>query len=97
MGPLADELKRLSAAEDFFRFFGVDYDRRRVDVYRLHILRRFGQLLGEVDWSGLDRAEVEESYRLCLQIAHAEAPRSGGLPGAGGKGFIALADIGGRT
>jgi nitrogenase-stabilizing/protective protein len=37
-----------SAAEEFFRFLGVDFDPAVVNVNRLHILKRFQQYLRAV-------------------------------------------------
>ncbi|MHB8253820.1 MAG: nitrogenase-stabilizing/protective protein NifW [Acidiferrobacter sp.] len=41
------DLSRLSAAEEFFQYFDVPYDKHVVNVNRLHILRRFRQYLAE--------------------------------------------------
>ncbi|KAF0138446.1 MAG: hypothetical protein FD153_1308 [Rhodospirillaceae bacterium] len=37
-----DLMIRLSTAEEFLTFFAILFDQRVVDVYRLHILKRFG-------------------------------------------------------
>lgn len=41
----AAKLRQLSAAEDFLDFFGVAYEKRVVNVSRLHILKRFYQYI----------------------------------------------------
>ncbi len=45
MDDLISRLARLSSAEEFLEFFGVEYAQRVVDVNRLHILKRFRQYL----------------------------------------------------
>lgn len=42
---LYQSLSSLSAAEEFFNFFGVPYEQSVVHVNRLHILKRFHQYL----------------------------------------------------
>ncbi|WP_426415170.1 nitrogenase-stabilizing/protective protein NifW [Aestuariirhabdus sp. LZHN29] len=42
---LQDELSELGSAEEFLDFFGIDYDRRCVQVNRLHILQRYHDYL----------------------------------------------------
>ena len=49
-----EQLAHLSRAEDFFRFFGLEYDPRVLAVHRLHVLKRFG----------MDVAEIEERRPL---------------------------------
>ena len=39
------QLARLSAAEEFFDFFGVPFEQPVLNVNRLHILKRFSQYL----------------------------------------------------
>lgn len=60
------DLSRLSAAEDFFQYFGVPYDKHVVDVNRLHILQRFRQYLAEF----LDDAPVDGELirKLCASL-----------------------------
>lgn len=73
MRELAERMKHLSSAEDFFQFFGVPYDAHVVHVNRLHILKRFHQYLGcEADLAGLDPVEMFRRYRLLLQKAYTD-------------------------
>lgn len=76
---LAARLKALSAAEDFFAFFGVAFEPRVVQVNRLHILQRFRQYLqraeeldardacDEVSWYRHGRGCLERAYRDFVQ------------------------------
>jgi nitrogenase-stabilizing/protective protein len=45
MDELDRQLAHLSAAEEFFHFFGVPFEQSVVHVNRLHILKRFNQYL----------------------------------------------------
>ena len=76
MGVL-DELRRLSAAEDFFQYLGVAYEPRVIDVARLHILRRMGQYLAsETGQGGEDtlRARCAEHLRAAYADLLARSP-----------------------
>lgn len=44
---LRDELEELSGAEEFLDYFGISFDKRVVQVNRLHILQRFHDYLVE--------------------------------------------------
>lgn len=69
-----DELRRLSAAEDFFVFLDVPYEAAIVQVARLHILRRMGQYLkgSQVDgaFDGKSEPEIRALYREHLAQAY---------------------------
>ncbi len=60
------ELSRLSAAEEFFEYLAVPYDKHVVNVNRLHILKRFRQYLaGALDDAP---AEGEQLRALCASL-----------------------------
>lgn len=64
------DLQRLSAAEEFFAYLGVEYDMHVVNVARLHILRRMGQYLkteSSADWSD---DEARAHCKAHLQAAY---------------------------
>ncbi|MEJ1932095.1 nitrogenase-stabilizing/protective protein NifW, partial [Nostoc sp. NIES-2111] len=44
-----EEFKKLADAEEYFKFFELDYDAKIVNVNRLHILKKFSQLISEID------------------------------------------------
>jgi len=66
---LMTQLQDLSAAEDFFLFFGVPYDQKVLDVSRLHIMKRFFQYLRQ---QSLPDAECDQrvAYRDLLARAY---------------------------
>ncbi|MCX7760401.1 MAG: nitrogenase-stabilizing/protective protein NifW [Hydrogenothermaceae bacterium] len=43
-----NRLKELKDAEDFLKFFNIDYDSNIVNTYRLHILKRFGGYISQI-------------------------------------------------
>ena len=64
------QFNQLHDAEDYFEFFGLSYDPQVVNINRLHILRKFSQLMATVD-QGLSDAEKLDTYRQALQSAYA--------------------------
>ncbi|HEY9663784.1 MAG TPA: nitrogenase-stabilizing/protective protein NifW [Allocoleopsis sp.] len=74
-GTLA-EFNQLTDAEQYFDFFGLDYDRTVVNINRLHILKQFSNAIKQIDASfpllnesdRLDhyRASLMQSYNLFL-------------------------------
>ena len=70
-------LSYLSAAEEFFHFFGLPFDQAVVNVNRLHILKRFNQYLRR-DGRGesLDAEARVAHYRALLQQAYEDFTRS---------------------
>jgi nitrogenase-stabilizing/protective protein len=65
-----DDLRRLSAAEEIFRYLEVPFDVAVVNVARLHILRRMGEYLAKEPLEGLDEAELRERCRVHLKAAY---------------------------
>jgi nitrogenase-stabilizing/protective protein len=65
-----DQLRNLSAAEDFFSLLDVPYDPAVLNVARLHILKRMGEYLrknpladaSEEAAPALCRAHLEQAY-----------------------------------
>ena len=63
------QFNQLKDAEEYFEFFGLSYDSKAVNVNRLHILRKFSQLVQEVDKS-LTEEQTLNDYRQALQPAY---------------------------
>ena len=70
MGVL-DELKRLSAAEEFFKYLDVEYDPNVVNVARLHILKRMGQYLKGEQGESSDE-DLRTRCKQHLETAYAD-------------------------
>lgn len=64
------EFNQLHNAEDYFEFFDLPYDPQIVNINRLHILRKFSQLMAEVDPTLSDGQKLE-AYRHALENAYA--------------------------
>ena len=43
------EFRKLADAEQYFQFFQLPYEQQLVNVNRLHILKKFSQLMTEID------------------------------------------------
>lgn len=65
-------LRRLENAEDFFAFFELSFDPKVVQVYRLHVLKRFALEMEIVDRAHPALAEPERIalYREALRRSH---------------------------
>lgn len=69
---ILDSLSKLSSAEQFLEALGVPYDPSVVNVYRLHILKRFNALLDLKALQGQPDAVAEAKCREALAAAYAE-------------------------
>ena len=65
-------MRRLSAAEDFFTYLGVEYKPEVVNVARLHILRRMGEYLADDEIASLGDGPMRERVRAHLRAAYAD-------------------------
>ncbi|ATY84897.1 nitrogenase stabilizing/protective protein [Kyrpidia spormannii] len=80
-----EEFLQLTDAEDYFAFFDVAYDRNVLGAKRLHILRRYGELLNEMgkECAALCWEERWPVYREALIRAYRElqmrTPQEAGL------------------
>jgi nitrogenase-stabilizing/protective protein len=73
MESFVQQLKALSSAEDFLRFFGVPFDEKVVNVSRLHILKRFFQYIRQAgDLPQESEAAHFASYRALLMRAYGD-------------------------
>ncbi|WP_066380228.1 MULTISPECIES: nitrogenase-stabilizing/protective protein NifW [unclassified Anabaena] len=65
-----EEFKKLADAEEFLKFFELEYDPKIVHVNRLHILKKFSQLISEID-SNPDLSTEERLNQYCLALQKA--------------------------
>ena len=73
MNTLTEQLKQLSAAEDFLNFFGLPYQEAVLNVSRLHILKRFYQYMRQEQClDGLDEIEMYKRLRSLLAKSYAD-------------------------
>ena len=71
MNTLIQKLTQFSAAEEFLDYFGISYEQSVVNVYRLHILKRFYQYLRqEKNLATLDEITMFKQYRTLLMRAY---------------------------
>lgn len=71
-GSFLDTLQKLSAAEQFFEALDLAYDQQVVNVYRLHILKRFNALLDMASLRDLEEGAQRVACRHALEKAYAE-------------------------
>jgi nitrogenase-stabilizing/protective protein len=77
MNTLVQRLTQLSAAEEFFDFFGVPYEQSVINVSRLHILKRFYQYMRqEQGLDVLDEVDMFKRLRALLAQAYGDFVRS---------------------
>lgn len=76
-----DEFEDLETAEDFLSYLGVAYERRVVDVSRLHILQRFHTYMAaDTGLEGItDDADLAARYRAHLERAYHDFVASTGV------------------
>lgn len=63
------QFNQLKDAEEYFEFFNLPYDPHIVNVNRLHILRKFSQLVKAEDRNQSD-GQLLIAYRNALQNAY---------------------------
>ncbi len=76
---MSDTLKTLhtlSSAEDFFTLLDVPYDPVKLNVVRMHIMKRMGQYLASEDFEGLDDATVKARCKETLERAYEDFQKS---------------------
>jgi len=93
-----ETLAKLSTAEQFFSTLNVPFDEQVLNVSRLHILKRFKDLIRTTDMDGLGDPETEAVCRAALIDAYEDFAE-----GRGAKtfkvfkdaqpGFVSIGDI----
>ncbi len=76
MSEILKILNTLPSAEEFFKVLEVPYDVTKVNVVRLHIMKRMGQYLASEDFEGVSEAEVRERCRATLARAYEDFQKS---------------------
>jgi nitrogenase-stabilizing/protective protein len=71
-GNMLDQLKKASAAEEFFALLDVAYDEKVMNVARLHILRKMAQYLAREDFDGLSDEGVAQRCKAVLERAYSD-------------------------
>ena len=69
---LSEEIVNIEAIEDLFGLFKLDFDKHAVTVYRLHMLKHFGQLVEGIEARNPAPDEDERNilYASALLNAH---------------------------
>lgn len=70
MNTMIQQLTKFSAAEEFLDYFGISYEQSVVNVYRLHILKRFYQYLRQENLGALNEVSMFQKYRSLLMRAY---------------------------
>ncbi|MCR6632265.1 MAG: nitrogenase-stabilizing/protective protein NifW [Magnetospirillum sp.] len=65
-------MSKLSAAEQFFDALDVAFDQQVINVYRLHILKRFNALLDMAALRDLEEGAARIACRHALEKAYGE-------------------------
>lgn len=63
------QFNQLKDAEEYFEFFSLPYDPQVVNINRLHILRKFSQLVQDIDRAQSEQQTLTD-YRQALQTAY---------------------------
>lgn len=66
MGELKD-FHKIKEAEEYFRFFDIEYDEKLLRVKRFHIMKKFGEMIDRANSQGIDdESRLLEFYRFAL-------------------------------
>ena len=68
---LAAQVKTIESVEDLFALLKLDFDEHTVRVYRLHILRSFGEIIATIE--ARDPAPTDEERSLLYASALLQA------------------------
>jgi len=76
MSDFLKSLQTLSSAEDFFKLLDVPYDPLKLNVVRMHIMKRMGQYLATEDLDGLPDNIVKQRCQTTLERAYEDFQKS---------------------
>ncbi len=60
------EFNKLEDFEEFLEFFGIESNEKLNVVKRLHILKKFGEMITKIDTQGLEESKALEFYRFAF-------------------------------
>lgn len=97
-GSFLDSLGKLSTAEEFFAALEVPFDQTVIHVSRLHILKRFHDLLDTASLRILDDGAQKVACQIALTKAYQDFASGGGAKTfkvfqQAKMGFVPLSDI----
>ncbi|ADC89050.1 nitrogen fixation protein NifW [Thermocrinis albus DSM 14484] len=65
------DLESLRDAEDFFRYFNLEYDENILNPYRLHIMKKFSECIHKaMQHEDAPQDTIYENIRECLKQAY---------------------------
>jgi len=76
MSETLKKLQTLSSADEFFKELDVPYDELKLNVVRMHIMKRMGQYLMGEDFEGATEEEVRARCRSTLEKAYEDFQNS---------------------
>ena len=79
MSGILEQLRTLSAAEEFFTLLDVSFDQQVVSVNRLHILKRFQQYMKQAGIDALPATEQKAGCADALRKAYDDFLTSSGV------------------
>ncbi len=71
MAQTLEEFNKLVDAEDYFKFFELEYDQKVVHVNRLHILQKFSANIKEIDKNNSELKDSELLGKYCEALENA--------------------------
>jgi nitrogenase-stabilizing/protective protein len=61
------EFYKITDADDYFDFFGIEYDQRLIDAKRFHLMKKFGELIEKSKELGsVEDEKLLGMYRFAL-------------------------------
>ncbi len=68
---ITEQVKNVDSIEELFALLKLDFDKHTVNVHRMHILRKFGEIIETID--ARDPAPAEDERRLLYTSALLQA------------------------
>jgi len=62
-----NDFYKITDADEYFDFFGIEYDQRLIDAKRFHLMKKFGELIEKSkELQGVDSEQLLGMYRFAL-------------------------------